>query len=224
MDINTIKKYIYSTLTGETTLDPSDIVMVFVVTLILGGYIFWIYKRQTRSEFYSKDFNIILPALSIVTSSIMVAMQANLLVSLGMVGSLSIVRFRTAVKSPMDLLYLFWSISVGIICGVCLYSLAALLCLFVTLILLGLSHLYRINSTTLLVINATEKVKTEEVENIIQKFSTKKSLSSLIKRADDTEYIYELVVSDTNALATNLKKIAEIKSVNIVSNTGERRF
>lgn len=219
-----VQKYIYSTLTGETSLNPSDVVIVFIVTLILGAYIFWIYRRQTKSEFYSKDFNITLPALSIVTSGIMIAMQANLLVSLGMVGSLSIVRFRTAVKSPMDLLYLFWSISVGIISGVGLYSLAVVLCLFVTLILLGLKRVYEINSTTLLVINATEKADIEKVESIIQKFSKKKQLSSVIKRNEEAEYIYELTVQNVNELATDLNSVDGIKSVNIISHTGERRF
>ena len=120
----------------------------------------------------------------------MIAMQANLLVSLGMVGSLSIVRFRTAVKSPMDLLYLFWSISVGIISGVGLYSLAGLLCVFVTLILLGLRYVYDVNSTTLLVVNASEKVDVQAIESVVKKFSTKNQLSSMVKRNTDAEYIY----------------------------------
>ena len=154
----------------------------------------------------------------------MIAMQANLLVSLGMVGSLSIVRFRTAVKSPMDLLYLFWSISVGIISGVGLYSLSVVLCLFVTLILIGLRHIDEINSTTLLVVDVTEKAKVEDMENAIQKFSTKKTLSSMIKHGENTEYVYELVTQEMNMLISCLNTIEGIKSINVIAHSGERRF
>ena len=215
-----ISKY----LTGETSLDPSDVVAVFVITLILGLYIFWIYRFQTKSEFYSKDFNVTLPGLAVVTAGIMIAMQANLLVSLGMVGSLSIVRFRTAVKSPMDLLYLFWSISVGIISGVGLYSLAVLLSASVTLILIGFRYVYEVNSASLLVISAAQNIDIEKVEEIINKYSGKSKLSSLIIKNGDAEYIYELQSSDTNELAGKLNGIKGLKSVNVISHVGDRRF
>lgn len=218
--IDTINKY----LTGETSLNPSDVVYVFIITLILGLYIFWVYRFQTKSEFYSKDFNVTLPGLAVITAGIMIAMQANLLVSLGMVGSLSIVRFRTAVKNPMDLLYLFWSISVGIISGVGLYSLAVLLSVCVTLILFGFKYVYEINSASLLVISAEKDIDAKEVENIINEFSKKNKLSSLIIKNENAEYIYELQSLDSNTLANKLNGIKGVKSVNVISHVGDRRF
>lgn len=128
-----IKSSVYESLAGGTGLHFGEVCFILVLSFIIGGYIFFVYKGFSKSAFYSKDLNVTLATICIVVAAIMVAMQSNLLVSLGMVGALSIVRFRTAVKNPMDLLYLFWSISVGIICGVGLYVLAACLCIIMTI-------------------------------------------------------------------------------------------
>ena len=81
-------------------------------------YIFVVYRVLTRKTFYSKSFNISLACITLITTSIILTIQSSIVVSLGMVGALSIVRFRTAVKDPMDLTFLFWAIAVGISCGV----------------------------------------------------------------------------------------------------------
>lgn len=221
---NVLKKYLYSTLTGETPLTASDIVAVFVVTLALGLYIFLIYRHQTKSAFYSKDFNMTLPGLSVVTAGIMVAMQANLLVSLGMVGSLSIVRFRTAVKSPIDLLYLFWAISIGIISGVGLYGLAVLVCCCVTCVLIGLKCLDSVSLTNLVIVTATPKADIEKVKDAIKKFSKKSKQASIILKNEQSEYVYEVRSSDLEKMANAISEIKGIVSVNVVSNIADKRF
>ena len=129
-----------SVLEGFTSMDISAgrIMATFVVTCVLACYIFLIYRLMTRKSFYSKGFNVSLAAISVITAAIILAMQSNLVISLGMVGALSIVRFRTAIKDPMDLVFLFWSISIGIICGAGLYEVALLTCLVVTVLVLVL--------------------------------------------------------------------------------------
>lgn len=98
-------------------------------------FIFVVYRLITKKSFYSKSFNITLPIVTVMTTAIVVAMQANLVVSLGMVGALSIVRFRTALKDALDLGFVFWAISAGIISGTELYLLVILMSLIVTLAL-----------------------------------------------------------------------------------------
>ena len=102
-----------SFLEGFTSMDitTGKIAATLIVTALLALYIFAIYRLVTRKVFYSKNFNISLAVMSLITSAIILAMQSNLVISLGMVGALSIVRFRTAIKDPMDLAFLFWSIS-----------------------------------------------------------------------------------------------------------------
>ena len=102
------------------------------------------YPEQSLSLihiFYSKNFNISLAVMSLITAAIILAMQSNLVISLGMVGALSIVRFRTAIKDPMDLAFLFWSISIGIICGAGLYEIALVTSVGVTVFILVLDML-----------------------------------------------------------------------------------
>ena len=112
-----------SVVEGFTNADISlsKILVTLGITVVLALYIFAIYRLATKSVFYSKGFAISMAAISVITAAILIAMQSNLVISLGMVGALSIVRFRTAIKDPMDLLFLFWSIGVGIICGAGLY-------------------------------------------------------------------------------------------------------
>ena len=102
---------------GGSDITTVRILVTLAVTCALALYIFIVYYVATKKTFYSKTFNIALFMIAVITSSIILAMQSNLVISLGMVGALSIVRFRTAIKDPMDLIFLFWSISIGIICG-----------------------------------------------------------------------------------------------------------
>lgn len=86
---------------------PVNVLIVFGIACIFSIYIFLVYRFLTRKTFYSKSFNIALPALTLITTGVILTIQSSIVVSLGMVGALSIVRFRTAVKDPMDLVFLF---------------------------------------------------------------------------------------------------------------------
>lgn len=118
-----IKNSVIEAIGGGNGLSAGAVILILALACLTGIYIFIVYKLSAKSAFYSKDLNITMAGLPVIVAAIMIAMQSNLLVSLGMIGALSIVRFRNAVKNPMDLLYLFWSISVGIIVGVGLYVL-----------------------------------------------------------------------------------------------------
>ena len=104
-----------------------QIVGVLLLVALISIYIFVIYRLVTRKTFYSKNFNISIAALAMITAAIILAVQSNIVISLGMVGALSIVRFRTAVKDPMDLCFLFWAIAVGICCGAHMAEIAIIL-------------------------------------------------------------------------------------------------
>ena len=129
-----IKKTVYEMFAGGSDMQPGRIIFLLAASAVIGLYIFAVYKNQSKSAFYSKDLNVTIAGLPIIVCGMLLAMQGSLVVSLGMVGALSIVRFRNAVKSPLDLLYFFWSISIGIMCGVGLVVLA----LFVSVIMTAL--------------------------------------------------------------------------------------
>ena len=146
-----------SFLQGFTGGDISTgrIAATLIVTALIALYIFVIYRVVTRKTFYSKTFNISLTALAVITAAIILAMQSNLVISLGMVGALSIIRFRTAIKDPMDLVFLFWSISIGIICGAGLYEIAVITSLLVTVGIILLDMIPTSKAPMMLVVNAS---------------------------------------------------------------------
>ena len=141
----------------STDISVSQIIAVLGVTLLIALYIYIIYRLCSNSNFYSKDFNKTLAVIPIITAAIVLAIQSNLVISLGMVGALSIVRFRNAVKNPLDLLFLFWAISVGIICGAGLFSVAVIMSLAVTILVFLLDLIKAPNAPYLLVVQRENK-------------------------------------------------------------------
>ena len=121
----------------SSTLTLSSIIFTLCYAFLISLYVYFIYKLTTKSVIYSKKFNVTMCLMSIITSAIVLSMQANITVSLGMVGALSIIRFRTSIKEPRDLLFLFWSVSNGIIIGSQIYMIDIVLA-----IVLGIAMLF----------------------------------------------------------------------------------
>ena len=122
----------------NSDLSTTSIVGTLILTALIGTYIFVIYRAVCRKAFYSKSFAISLPVISMITASIIISIQSSVVISLGMVGALSIVRFRTAVKDPMDTAYMFWALTMGILLGAELYVIAIVVALGISVILFGL--------------------------------------------------------------------------------------
>ena len=161
--------------------------------------------------------------LTVVTTAIMIAMQSNLLVSLGMVGALSIVRFRTAVKNPLDLLYLFWSISAGIVCGVNLYVLAIVLCMVVTAMLWILERIPGVQAAALLIVRTSMTTDAANVTAIIMKHSPKAKESSISVKNNEREIIFEVDAKYKDALIKEIESQQGILTVNWLEHHGEMR-
>ena len=185
---------------------------------LVGMYIYFIYKLFTKSAFYSKDFNITIAGVAII-----IAMQSSLVVALGMVGALSIVRFRTAIKNLLDLLYLFWAISAGIICGVSLYALAAALCIIMTVLIFVLNRLPNSKAPTLAIIRMDKECQIDNVTSILKKNSKGMRENSAMAKNGEREIIYELISPDADKIVDQMDKIEGIVSVQILRHAGEMR-
>ena len=215
-----------SFLEGFTGGDISTgrIAATLAVTALIALYIFVIYRVVTRKTFYSKTFNISLVALAVVTSAIILAMQSNLVISLGMVGALSIIRFRTAIKDPMDLVFLFWSISIGIICGAGLYEIALLTSLLVTVGIIGLDLIPTSKAPMMLVVNATELDAEEAIVNAAKAAGKLCKVKSRNYSAGHLDMIIEVRVANEAELVKAVSDIAAVTSVSIISHDGEVTF
>lgn len=124
----------------DNRLSYPDTVLAMLFSVVLGFIIFLIYRRFFRGVVYNQQYNISLVLMTILTTMIILAISSNIVLSLGMVGALSIVRYRTAIKEAMDLMYMFWAVASGIACGAGLFPLAILGCAIMlsALLLLGL--------------------------------------------------------------------------------------
>ena len=215
-----------SFLQGFTGGDISTgrIAATLVVTALIALYIFVIYRVVTRKTFYSKTFNISLVAMSVITAAIILAMQSNLVISLGMVGALSIIRFRTAIKDPMDLVFLFWAISIGIICGAGLYEIALLASLLVTVGIIGLDLIPTSKAPMMLVVNATELDAEKAVLKAVKAEGKVCKVKSRNYTAGRLDMIIEVRTAKEADLVKAVSEIEAVTAVSLISHDGEVTF
>lgn len=124
MDINELLTAFVNPTTTASDLTIERVILSLLVTFLISLFIFYIYKKTFRGVLYTRNFNIGLVLTSLVTAMIIIPISTNIALSLGMVGALSIVRFRAAIKDPTDIIFTFWAIAVGITCGAALFMVA----------------------------------------------------------------------------------------------------
>lgn len=197
------------------------IVLTLVVAGLLGIYIYLIYRVMTVNTFYSKSFNVSLILMCVITAAIIITIQSSVVVSLGMVGALSIVRFRTAVKDPLDLIFMFWSISVGIICGAGLIGLAVALCIGATVLVLIFYHMPEIRQSMILVVNASDNDCADMIYATVRKYDKYYRVKSRNLTEDNVDFLMEIRVKDSEALLRELNQVKGVTSVSLVAHRGE---
>ena len=204
-------------------LTTTGIVVALGIAAAIGLYIFLVYRFTTKSGFYSRSFNKSLAILPVITTVILLAMSSNIVISLGMVGALSIVRFRNAVKDTMDLVFLFWSISVGIVVGAGLYELAVLSSLAISAYIFVLDYIPTIKAPCLIVVSTENCDKETEIMAVIKKYAPKATLKSRSVTFSGMELIMELQVKQPAEISNEINKIEGVVSVNILTHSGEMR-
>ena len=205
-------------------IDTTTILVVLGMALLLGLFIYLIYRVNTRSGFYNRNLNKTLAAMPVITAGIMLAMQSNLVISLGMVGALSIVRFRNAVKDAIDLTFLFWSISIGIITGAGLFELAVILSLCMAVLIFALDLLPNFRAPYLLVISSDSEVKEEDLLNVVKNYDKKAQVRSRNMTMRETEWIIELQTKHQDSLIKEVTAVEGINTINLLSHDGDIRY
>ena len=192
-----MNKYLYEIISNTGTLSLEDIVLRICASAFFGAMIFLSYRITHNGAIYSKKFNVTLVSLTVLTTMVMTVIGNNVALSLGMVGALSIIRFRTSIKDSRDTAYIFWTIIIGICCGVGDYTVAAVgsVVVFVVLLLMGrVKNEYR----TLLIIRA-DGGQSDEVRRLVFESFTKTSMLKAENTTDaKVELIYEM---DRRAMA-----------------------
>ena len=204
-------------------ITAAQILATLGITFIIAMYLFVIYRLITENAFYSKDYNISMVAMAIVTAGIILAMQSSLVISLGMVGALSIVRFRTAIKEPIDLLFLFWSIGTGIICGAGLYKVAILLAFCVTIAIALLKFIPERKSGRILFVGYTGDLSTDDIAKAVLPYGKVVTVRSVNITSACTNAAFDVRVSDADGMIRAVGGLAGVDTVSLVAHDGEFR-
>ena len=205
----------------SNSIPISTIIITLGVAFLLSILVFYFYKLTTKNVIYSKRFNVSMAMMSIVTAAIILSMQANIVVSLGMVGALSIVRFRTAIKEPRDLLFLFWSIANGIIIGASMFSIAFILAVIFILALLFFDLLPENKLPYILVLNLEDLDTEETVIKYLKTNKIKYFLKSKNVMSNKVDLIYEITVLKNKDIVKDISKIKGVLELNLISQDGE---
>ena len=222
-----MRDYLNLILANSGTLTFEEIVMHILLSAIISIMIYISYWYTHTGTNYSKKFNVSLVTLTILTGTVMTVIGNNIALSLGMVGALSIVRFRTAIKDSRDTTYIFWAIIVGICCGVGDYTVASIgsLVVFVVLLLLGR---VRNDNRFLLIIKAKNEHNLEIEKTVSQYFGNKAVLKVKNTTKNQLEYIYELTRNvydkahyNEKSIMDSLYELSNVEYVNVVSQSDE---
>ena len=200
----------------------ADIVISLAAAFFIGLFIFYVYQKTYSGVLYSRSFNVSLVAILLVTTLVICGVTSNVVLSLGMVGALSIVRFRTAVKDPMDLVFLFWAIAEGILCGAALLPLALLGCPVIGVFLLVFANRQQKANPYLIIIRLEDMEREGEIAAFLRKQVKKMLLKSkTVTGGAGTELIYEIRPMDGDSRFVNtISKMEGVESAVMVSYDG----
>lgn len=200
-----------------------DMLIAMALAFVIGLFIMQVYKKTFKGVMYSANFGMSLVALNLVTTLIILAVTSNVVLSLGMVGALSIVRFRSAVKEPMDIAFLFWSISEGIVLGAGLISLAVIGAIFIGIVMVLFSNKNTVNNPYILVVNCENDNSEKNVLQLVSKSVSKYAVKSkTISPSNGIEMTVEIKLKNaTTAFVNEVSNIHGVSNVVLVSYNGD---
>ncbi len=200
-----------------------DALIALLSAFLVGLFIYLVYKKTFSGVMYSRPFNIALVALTMLTTFVILAVTSNVVLSLGMVGALSIVRFRTAIKDPLDLVFLFWAVGSGIVLGAGMIPLAVMGSVIIGLVLIGFVSKNVVDTPYLVIVNClndqAEMTILELLRSTFRKYRVK---SKTVTSEKGMELIYEVrMKSGETKFINEISQISGVTSASLVSFNGE---
>jgi len=205
-----------------TSVSLLDMAIALTLAFGLGVFIFYIYKKTFMGVMYSSSFAVTLIALTMISTLVILAVTSNVVLSLGMVGALSIVRFRTAIKEPLDIAFLFWSIAAGIVLAAGMIPLAVFGSFVIGLMLLLFVNKKSHDSPYIIVINCNNDDTEQQVAELLKGTVQKSVIKSKTVTADTVELHYEVrLKTDDTRFVNTLQGVTGVQNVVLVSYNGE---
>lgn len=217
-----MKKMLLELFEATGQLDPETIVLRLAVATVIAGFIYLSYMLSHEGSIYSKKFNVSLMALTVVTTAVMIVIGNNIAMSLGMVGALSIVRFRSAIKEPVEIVFLFWALAAGIVVGSGLIPLAVIGSAVIGIILLLFGNRKVRENPYILVLNCQDEAAESDVHKALAQMVQHYNVKSKTVTATGIELTAELRAKDAStAFVNSIQSIPGVGSATLVSYNGE---
>ncbi len=211
-----------SFLENVTEFSTVDVLIGMAFALVIGLFIFFVYKKTFSGIMYSNGFGLTLIGLSLVTTLVIMAVTSNVVLSLGMVGALSIVRFRTAIKEPMEIVFLFWSLAVGIVIGAGMIPLAVIGSLIIGIILVIFANRKIRNTPYILIVNCNDENAEKSALELIGKSVGKYMVKSKSVNASGIELTTEVRIKNNSTDFVNrVNELTGVSAATLVSYNGE---
>ena len=211
-----------SFLESVTEFSPLDVLLGMVVALIVGLFIFVIYKKTFTGVMYSSGFALTLVGLALVTTLVIMAVTSNVVLSLGMVGALSIVRFRAAIKEPMEIVFLFWSIAVGIVIGAGMIPLAVIGSAIIGVVLLLFANRKSRENPYILVLYCADETAEQAALGLVKDAVSRYGVKTKTVSADGIELTAELRTKNNDtAFVNRIMALPGVSNATLVSYNGE---
>ena len=211
-----------SFLESITEFSAADTLIAMVAALVIGMFIFVVYKKTFNSVMYSTGFAMTLVGMTMVTTLVILAVTSNVVLSLGMVGALSIVRFRAAIKEPMEIVYLFWAVAAGIVIGAGMLPLAVIGSAIIGVILILFANKKIHDNPYLLILNCQDENAENTALSLMKEAVKKHAVKSKTVNAQGIEFTAELRMKDgETAFVNRLNEIAGVENATLVSYNGE---
>ncbi|MBQ3785826.1 MAG: DUF4956 domain-containing protein [Lachnospiraceae bacterium] len=211
-----------SFLENVTSVSPLDMVLALVLAFALGLFIFFIYKKTYTGVMYSSGFGVTLIALTMITTFVILAVTSNVVLSLGMVGALSIVRFRTAIKEPLDIAFLFWSLAAGIVLAAGLIPLAVFGSLIIGVVILIFANRKETVNPYIVVLSLDDRDAEEKATSYLKNKTKKCVVKSKTARKDNIELNMEIrLKEDDTSFINELSDMDGVESAVLVSYNGD---
>ena len=201
---------------------PADMALALGLAFAVGLFIFYIYKRCYAGVLYSASFGVTLIALTMITSLLILAVTSNVVLSLGMVGALSIVRFRTAIKDPSDIAFLFWAIAAGIVLAAGFIPLAVAGSLFIGAVLAGFSGFRSHAQPYILVLHCADAAAETAARQFVQQHAARLSLKSKAVEPGRIELNWEIrLKSEDTGFINDLAALPGVEHTVLVAYNGD---
>lgn len=201
-----------------------DMVAALALAFCLGVFIFFIYKKTYQGVMYSAGFGVTLIALTMITTLVILAVTSNVVLSLGMVGALSIVRFRTAIKEPLDIAFLFWAIAGGIVLAAGMIPLAVFGSVFIGIVLIIFANRKTFTRPYMAVISCRGQESEEKAMEILHTYAERCSVKSKVVRKGQSELTCEIrLKSEDTGFVDQISDLAGVESCVLVTYNGEYR-